>query len=70
MSEKKDVSDKSVDLDYFIDPSVNIENGSIIKPQEKLLDFARIKLSAIDPDVRNKLKKSVKNIRKNLDLLK
>jgi hypothetical protein len=38
--------------------------------QARIMSFSKIKVSAIDPEIRTKIEHSVKNIRRNLELLK
>ena len=48
----------------------DIESGAVIDPQAKIMNFAKIKVSAIDPKVSKTIEQSVKNIRENLEKLK
>lgn len=48
----------------------DIEIGTIIDPKAKIMNFAKIKVSAIDPKVSKTIEQSVKNIRENLEKLK
>ena len=38
--------------------------------QARIMSFSKIKVCAIDPEIRTKIEHSVKNIRRNLELLK
>lgn len=68
--EDLDVLTQQMDLDDFIDPSVEIEVGASIDPQAKLRDFAKLKIADMDPRVRQTITESAANIRKNLKKLK
>lgn len=59
-----------IDLDDFIDPSVEIKVGAPIDPRSKLIDFANIKVAAIDPAVRQKVEQHLHDARVKLDHLK
>lgn len=48
----------------------DIESGAVIDPQAKIMNFAKIKISAIDPKVSKTIEQSVKSIRDNLEKLK
>ena len=41
-----------------------------IKPEDKLVDFARIKISSIDPNIIREVRGHLEKIRKNIDILK
>lgn len=47
-----------------------IESGVTIDPKAKIMNFAKIKVSAIDPKVSETIEQSLKNIRENLEKLK
>jgi hypothetical protein len=59
-----------IEFDDFIDPNIKIEIGATINPKAKLTDFSHIKISAIDPSVREEIKKRMKKIRGNLEKMK
>lgn len=48
----------------------DVEGSAIIDPQTRIMNFAKIKISAIDPKVSKTIEQSVKNIRENLEKLK
>jgi len=59
-------------IEEFIDPQnePEIEADAPIDPKAKIRDFSKIKISAIDPLVRKRIRESLKNIRGNLVNLK
>ena len=61
-------------IEEFIDPQnepeIEIETDAPIDPKAKIRDFSKIKVSAIDPLVRKRIRESLKNIRGNLVSLK
>jgi len=59
-------------IEEFIDPKnePKIETDAPIDPTAKIRDFSKIKISAIDPLVRKRIRESLKNIRGNLVSLK
>jgi len=61
---------KTLDLDDFIDSDVRVKTNATIDPQDRLLDFARIKVSAIDPQLRLEIDQHLKEIEGNLKRLK
>jgi len=62
------------EIEEFIDPQheakIEIEPDAPIDPKAKIRDFSKIKVSAIDPLVRKRIRESLKNIRANLVSLK
>ena len=62
------------EIEEFIDPrnepEIEIETDSPIDPKAKIRDFSKIKVSAIDPLVRKRIRESLKNIRGTLANLK
>lgn len=60
----------TIGIDQFIHSDENIKNGDIINPQSKMIDFARIKISAMDPEIREKLQSQVNDIRSKLNQMK
>ncbi len=61
---------KHIEFDDFIDPDVEIETGVTIDPKAKLVNFAKIKVVAIDPRIHKEIDESIKRIEKNLQKLK
>lgn len=59
-----------IEFEDFIDPTVEIETGVAINLQAKLLNFAKIKVAAIDPKIHQEVDGAVKRIQKNLQQLK
>jgi DNA-binding transcriptional MerR regulator len=61
-------------IEEFIDPQnepeIEIETDAPIDPKAKIRDFSKIKVSAIDPLVRKRIRESMKNIRGTLANLK
>ncbi|MES2961246.1 MAG: MerR family transcriptional regulator [Pseudomonadota bacterium] len=59
-------------IEEFIDPrhEAEIEIDAPIDPTAKIRDFSKIKVSAIDPLIRKRIRESLKNIRGNLVSLK
>ena len=61
-------------IEEFIDPrheaEIKIETDTSIDQKAKIRDFSKIKVSAIDPLVRKRIRESLKNIRGNLVSLK
>jgi len=62
------------EIEDFIDPrhkaEIEIETDVAIDPKAKIRDFSKIKVSAIDPLVRKRIRESLKNIRGTLANLK
>jgi len=62
------------EIEDFIDPrhkaEIEIETDVAIDPKAKIRDFSKIKVSAIDPLVRKRIRESMKNIRGTLANLK
>jgi hypothetical protein len=61
---------KQIDFDDFIDPDIEIETGIAINPKAKLMNFAKIKVAAIDPKIHKEISESMQRIRANLQRLK
>jgi hypothetical protein len=63
---------KKPDFEFsdFISSEVEIETGVAINPKAKLLNFAKIKVTAIDPKIHRKVDEAVQRIEKNLKNLK
>ncbi len=64
------ILEKSTEIEDFIDPKVEIKVGAKIDPNAKLVNFSNIKISAIDPQVREEINQHLYNIRSNLWKLK
>lgn len=58
---------KTINLHDFIDPEVEIQTNSNVDLQEKIMRFAKIKIAEMDPKIREEIRSSVKNIRRNLE---
>ena len=62
------------EIEDFIDPrhkaEIEIETDVAIDPKAKIRDFSKIKVSAIDPLVRKRIRESLENIRRTLVNLK
>lgn len=53
------------------DFEIEIERSDrLIKPSDKLSDFAKIKVSAIDPFLAREIRGHINNIRRNIDKIK
>lgn len=60
----------TIEFDDFINPDIEIETGIAIDPKAKLMNFSKIKVAAMDPNIRKEIAESVKGIRSNLKKLK
>lgn len=61
---------REIEFDDFIDPEVEIETGVAINPKAKLMNFAKIKVTAIDPKIHKEISEAMVRIRGNLQRLK
>ena len=61
---------RNFEFEDFIDSNVEIETGVAINPKAKLMNFAKIKVAAIDPKIHKEVDEAVARIRKNLKQLK
>ena len=66
MSAKK----TNFEFEDFLSEDVAIETGVAINPKAKLLNFAKIKVAAIDPKIHQEIDGAIKRIEKNLQRLK
>ncbi len=77
ISENPDISKNSSPADEALisqasrqDEKQPIITGSKIDLQSRLLDFSSIEISSIDPELRKKIQKEIREIRANLQSLK
>ncbi len=61
---------RNFEFEDFLSEEVEIETGALINPKAKLLNFAKIKVAAIDPKIHQEIDSAVKRIEKNLKQLK
>lgn len=61
---------REIELEDFINPEIEIETGAKISPKARLSDFSNIKMSAIDPRLKQEISQSLKNAKVNLSKLK
>jgi hypothetical protein len=66
MSAKK----PNFEFEDFLSDDVEAETGLAINPKAKLLNFAKIKVSVIDPRIHKEIDESMRRIEKNLQKLK
>lgn len=57
---------KEIDLDDFISPNIEIETGLNRQGKSRLIDYANIKIHAIDPNIEKEIIERIGNIRRNL----
>lgn len=67
---KIESSTAEIGIEQFISSDTMIKTDTIINPQAKMRDFAKIKISAIDPTVREQLQSKVNDIRSKLNQMK
>jgi DNA-binding transcriptional MerR regulator len=66
--ESESADDKNID--DFIDPQVRVKTGVAFDPKASMLDFAGIRISAIDIDIQKKIEGCVARIKENLEKLR
>jgi hypothetical protein len=65
------MSNKSkIELDDFISPEREIDIGIKINPKARIVDFADIRVSAIDPNIRGAINWHLSNAKSKLQRLK
>lgn len=58
------------EFEDFLSEEIEIEAGVAIDPKAKMINFAKIKVAAIDPKIQNEIDETLTRIHKNLRHLK
>ncbi|MBU6140931.1 MAG: hypothetical protein KGP29_05215 [Proteobacteria bacterium] len=64
------MSKKTFNLDDFVGEEFTRKVDTKIDREEKISNFAKIKISAIDPRIRSEIEDKLKSVKQNLNKLK
>jgi len=64
------MSNKELDISDFIDPTRKIDIGIKINPKARIVDFADVKIAAIDPNIKGGIEWHLSRAQEKLKKLK